>query len=162
MNGSPEPTFRISDEQKFEALKLRYEDHVELSRYLTTLDFQIFGGYITLQLLLGSWLGEHPPEAIAARIGIALINASLTVVAAALIHNDYKRKIEVVATLKNIATALRFSEPDAYITPGTLNAPTKFRAWRHWYFLGIISAFIGIMFLLFFGGGAIAPAVPKP
>ena len=59
MNDAARPPFKMSDDQKFEALKMRYEDHVELLRFMTTLDFKIFGGYMTLQLLVGSWLGEH-------------------------------------------------------------------------------------------------------
>ena len=162
MNDTPPSPFKMSDDQKFEALKMRYEDHVELLRYMTTLDFQIFGGYITLQLLVGSWLGEHAPDATAARVGIAIIDAALAIVAAALIHNDYMRRTEVVATLKNIATALCFTEPGAYLAGIPLNAPTTFRAWRHWYWLGIFVAFCGIFVLLFFGFAHAATGTPKP
>ena len=154
-----QPAFTLGDEQKFEALKMRYKDQVELLRYMTTLDFRIFGGYITLQLLLGSWLSQHSPAAFSARIGVAAIDLALTIVATALLHNEFKLRTEVVATLKNIAVALRFSEEDVYITPGTLNAPTKFRAWRHWYLLGIVVAFCGIVFLLFSDAFA-APTAP--
>lgn len=162
MNKPTQIPFTLSDDQKFEALKMRYEDHVELLRFMTALDFQIFGGYITLQLLVGSWLGEHAPDTTVARVGIAIIDAALTLVAAALIHNNYMRRTEVVATLKNIATALCFNESGTYLTGRALNAPTAFRAWRHWYWLGIFVAFVGILLLLFVGFGQGAPVTPKP
>ena len=158
----PQPAFSLSNDQKFDALKMRYEDQVKLLRYMTTLDFRIFGGYITLQLLLGSWLSQHPPAALSGRIGIAAIDLALMVVATVFLNNDYKRRTEVVATLKNIAVALRFSEENAYITPGALNATMKFRAWRFWYLFGIIVAFGGIMFLLFSGSFAIPTSTPLP
>jgi len=141
---------------------MRYEDQVELLRFMTALDFQIFGGYITLQLLVGSWLGEHAPAATAACIGIAIIDAALAIVAAALIHNDYMRRTEVVATLKNIATALRFTEAGAYLPEIPLNPTTKLRAWRCWYWLGILFAFAGIIVLLFGGFSQAISGTPKP
>ena len=142
------PAFPLTDEQKFGALKMRYKDQVKLLRYMTTLDFKIFGGYITLQILLGAWLSTYPPATLIACAGIATIDLALTIVGAVFLENDYKRRAEVAATLKNIAVALRFSEDDAYITPGPLNVSTKSRAWRHWYRLGLLLAFSGIILLL--------------
>jgi hypothetical protein len=142
------PAFPLTDEQKFDALKMRYKDQVKLLRYMTTLDFRIFGGYITLQILLGAWLGAHPPGKPMACAGIAAIDLALAIVAAVFLENDYKRRTEVAATLKNIAVALRFSEDDAYLRPGPLNVSTRSRAWRHWYRLGLFLAFFGIVLLL--------------
>jgi hypothetical protein len=144
----PAPAFPLTDEQKFDALKMRYKDQVKLLRYMTTLDFKIFGGYITLQILLAAWLGTHPPAALLACIGIAAVDLALAIVAAVFLENDYKRRTEVAATLKNIAVALRFSEDDAYIAPGPLNVAGKIRAWRHWYRLGLFLALSGIILLL--------------
>ena len=158
----PQPAFSLSDEQKFEALKMRYQDQVKLLRYMTTLDFRIFGGYITLQLLLGCWLSQHPPAVLSGRIGIAAIDLALMVVATVFLTNNYKRRAEVGATLKNITVALRFSEEDAYITPGALNATIGFRAWRYWSLFGIVAAFSGIMLLLFSGSFPIPTSTPLP
>ncbi len=44
----------LTEEHKFEALKLKYTDHVELLRFITKLDVQLFSGYITIQLALGA------------------------------------------------------------------------------------------------------------
>jgi hypothetical protein len=49
----------LNHEEKFEALKMLHDNQAELLRFMTALDFKIFGGYITLQLALGSWLAEH-------------------------------------------------------------------------------------------------------
>ena len=51
MNDTPPSPFKMSDDQKFEALKMRYEDHVELLRYMTTLDFQSHGQSVRVTAL---------------------------------------------------------------------------------------------------------------
>jgi hypothetical protein len=127
------------------------EDHAELLRFISTLDFKIFGGYITLQLGLGSWLAEHRPSVVEAQIGVAIIDGTLTIIAAALIYNNFRRRTEIVKTLRNVNEALFFNEKGAYLPGEPLLAPTVFRPWRWWYTGGIVIAYIGIILILFRG-----------
>ena len=141
----------LTSEQKFEALKLRYDDHVELLRFITKLDVQIFSGYITLQLALGAWLATNTPEDILSKIGITLIDLTLGTIAGKVLHNDYLRRKEVVAIIRNLCEALRYRKVGYYVPDKAIDIDTQARAWWQWYLLGIISAVIGII-LITFGG----------
>ncbi|MBI5386511.1 MAG: hypothetical protein HZA90_17720 [Verrucomicrobia bacterium] len=152
MNESTKQALPLKPEQKFEALKMLHDNQAELLRFMTTLDFRIFGGYITLQLILGSWLAEHRPDTTASQAGVAIIDGALALIAAALIYNSYKRRAEVAATFKNINAALCFTEVGAYLpSEPLLSSTSKFRAWRWWYMFGIVVAYVGIVLLLFGG-----------
>ena len=140
---------KLTGQQKFEALKLRYKDQVELLRFMTKLDFQIFGGYTTLQLALGSWLSQHTIAVPLAKVGILLVDLALALIAGILLYNDFRRRKEVVSTIKNINAALGYSEPNVYLEGKVLNAETAFRPWAHFYILGVIVCFLGIILLIF-------------
>ena len=131
MNEPIKHPIALNEDRKFEALKMLHDNHAELMRFMATLDYKIFGGYISLQLLLGSWLAEHHPATRFSRIGIMIIDGSLALVAAALIFNDFKRRKEVANTFNNINAALGFTQHGAYVSTGPLLAPRiKYRAWR--------------------------------
>ncbi len=139
----------LSEEQKFGALKLRYNDHVELLRSMTKLDVQIFIGYITLQLGLGAWLATNRPEDPFARFGILLIDIVLAVIASKLLYNDYLRRKEVVSIIKNINEALGYDKSGIYLDDKPINVPTVTRPWWKWFLYGIISGVVGIVMVLF-------------
>ncbi len=129
---------------EFEALKLRYEDHVELLRTLTALDLQIFTGYITVQVVLGGWLTQYPVRDILLKIGLVLIDLTLSGVAGWLLYNNYKRRTEVVGTIKNLNDALGFTKPDIYLQGKAINAPTTFRPWVYGYLVGVVAGAVGV------------------
>jgi hypothetical protein len=141
----------LTQQQRFEALKMRYEDQVKLLRFMTKLDAQIFGVYFTLQLAFGSFLVRlAPPPYFGSRIGIATIDFTLALIAFIFLHNNFRRRKEAGATLKNVMTAIGFYEAGIYLsTP--LNAASKYRAWGPWYVAGIVLAFAGVMLVLFTG-----------
>ena len=141
----------LTDEQKFDALKLRYNDHVELLRFITKLDVQIFSGYITLQLALGAWLATNRPEDLISKIGIILIDFTLGTIAAKLLYNDYLRRKEIVAILRNLCEALGFRKTGYYLPDKAIDIDTQSRTWWWWYLLGIISGVVGIIFITFGG-----------
>ena len=139
----------LSEEQKFEALKLRYNDHVELLRSMTKLDVQIFIGYITLQLGLGAWLATNRPEDHFARFGTLLIDIVLAAIASKLLYNDYLRRKEVVSIIKNINETLGFDKSGIYLDDKPINVQTVTRPWWKWFLYGIISCVVGIVMVLF-------------
>ncbi len=144
----------LTEEQKFEALKLRYTDHVELLRSITKLDVQLFSGYITIQLALGAWLASHPIDGNWPKIGIILIDIVLAVIASKLLWNDYKRREEVVGIIKNINEALNFNKIGAYLPDIPINVKTETRPWHKWFFVGITVGVLGII-MVTFGGIAV-------
>jgi hypothetical protein len=105
----------IYKEHRFEAAKIRYENQTDLLKRLTELDLRIFTGYITIQLLLGSWFSVHPLTSLIAKIGLMLIDIVLAVIAGALLYNTSRRRLEVVETLKNLSEAFGFSTEGVYI-----------------------------------------------
>jgi hypothetical protein len=139
----------LTQPQRFEALKMRYEDQVKLLRFMTQLDAQVFGVYFTLQLALGSFLARPAlPPHLGVKIGLATIDFTVALIAFIFLHNNFHRRKEIGAALKNVMTALGFYEPGVFLsTP--LNAPSKYRAWGPWYVVGVALAFAGVMLVLF-------------
>jgi hypothetical protein len=141
----------LTPDQQFEALKLRYEDHVELLRFMTKLDMEIFGAYITLQLALGSFLARmSTPLHTSAKIGICIIDLTLAFIAVIFLRNNFYRRKEAVATLTNVMSALGYDQPGVF-GQAALNPPYRFRPWAPWYFVGVSIAFAGVVLLLFGG-----------
>ena len=134
---------------EFEALKLRYEDQVALLRTLTTIDWQVFTSYITVQIVLGSWIIQHPIDSIFLKAGLAIIDFTLASITGWLLFNNYKRRIEVVGTVKNLNEALGFTKPDIYIPDKAINPPTIFRPWVYGYIVGVITGALGIALIIF-------------
>ena len=140
--------FTLSPEQRFEALRVRFEDQTRLLTTMTEFDLRIFGGYITVQLALGGWLGEHPPT-VRAAIGIALIDLAMAVIAGVLLRYNALRRTEVVATLTNVMDALEFSRPGAYLPERPLNASYEVRRWAPLFYLGVIAGYVGLLLVMF-------------
>lgn len=115
--------------KEFEALKMRYDDQVALLRFMTTFDFQIFGGFITLQAAVGSWLASHPIGSIWAQLGILVIDAVAVLLSLKLLHNQHLRRQEVQATIGNINDALGFNESGVYLEGRSLNPSYGRRLW---------------------------------
>jgi hypothetical protein len=134
----------LDPKEKFEALKMRYEDHVELLRFMTKLDLEIFGGFMTVQVVAAGFLAAHPPKFGWAVGGFLLADFALAVVACVLLRNNALRRKEAVGTLKNILAILGFSTPGAFAEGVTVNAVGDFRLWGPWYIAGVVIAYVGV------------------
>lgn len=134
---------------EFDALKLRYEDQVELLRYLTQFDFRIFTAFFAVQLALGGWLAAHSAPTQAVQCGLATIDVVLAALSVKLLHNQQCRRKEVQATIKNINAAFGFNEIGVYLEGQALNPDYERRAWFKWYALGVVVATIGLLIILF-------------
>ena len=136
---------------EFEALRCRFENQTEQLYRMTLIDLRIFTGYITLQLALGAWTATHHAAigSLTVRVGLLIIDLALAVIAAALLYNNYRRRTEVVGTVKNCNKALGYEDEGVYLEGSPLNAHTKFRPWAGWYFAGIVAGFTGVAMVLF-------------
>jgi hypothetical protein len=139
----------LTPEQRFEAALARFQDHTEVLRAMTGFDLQIFGGYITVQLALGAWLGEHPPQEWRHALGLFVVDVVLSALAAKLLFNNYMRRKEVVASLGRVLEFLQFRQAGEYLPEKTLDVPTVFRPWWWWYMVGVAFGFIGVAVLIF-------------
>jgi hypothetical protein len=152
------PTITLSDEQKFQAMLVRFQDHTETLRTMSTIDLQVFGGYITLQLALSAWLAEHSPTTVGAHLGIFLVDLALAGLSAKLLYNSYIRRKEVLESLTNILMVLRFRINDFYLSGTSLDSKTKFRPWWYWYLVGIGVGVIGVNLVLWGSPGTFPKA----
>lgn len=144
----------LSQDQLFQALIARFQDHTELLRSLTVLDLQVMGGFMALQLGLAAWLIDHTPQTQLVRFGLLGITAMLTVLAVKLFYNSYQRRKEVVASLTNTKTALRFGDSDVYLAGKPLDTDTIFRAWSHWYICACVITSLAVSAMILWGGFA--------
>jgi hypothetical protein len=135
----------LDPSQRFEALKMRYEDHVELLRYMTGLDLKLFSGVMTIQVALGSWLATKPIESTTTVIVLLALDGIIAGFGAVLLRNNALRRKEAVETLKNINLAFGFTTRGFYLADRAINATGKFRLWGPWYMAGIVIAFIGLV-----------------
>jgi len=136
---------------EFKALCLRYNDHVELMREMTRTDIKMLFGYITLQLLVAGWLVNEQIESLTIKIGLFIIDFSLAFITTRFLYNNYRRRQEVVNTLKNINDALGFNQKDIYLKDAAINSPTKFRPYFAWFLIGVFSSLLGLLLILFIG-----------
>lgn len=131
--------------QKFEALKMRYEDHVELLRMMTGLDLSLFSGVMTVQLALGGWLASNPISSWAALVLVLALDFIVAFIAGVLLRNNKLRRLEAVGTLKNVMVALGFYRPGFFVDGIAINAPSTTRLWGPWYMGGVLIGYVGVV-----------------
>ena len=115
---------------------------------MTGIDLKIFISFMTFQLLLGSFLSQTNLNIIG-KTGFIFIDISISIICVNLLRNNYKRRIEVVGTIKNCNEYLGFGTKDVYIENKELNASTKFRPWFWLYMVAIGVSCAGVIILMF-------------
>lgn len=143
---------------EFEALKLRYEDHVHLLRVLTQIEQRITVWIVTIQILLAAWLSEHPISERVALGGIVLADGSLLFIGIALLRRHSLRRQEVITTVRNINDALGYNSKDVYLSGRAINAATSTRRLFPFYVGVIIISFVGAIIVAL---GSIPPPVSQ-
>jgi len=88
----------VEKKDEFNAVKLRFKDQSELLHRLTLIDLRLFIGYLTIQMLAGSWLIANIDKIdfIVPKLGLLLIDISLTFVVLALLYQQRVRRKEVI------------------------------------------------------------------
>ena len=135
-------------------LTAKYLDICEDLRFRKTYDFKVMSGFITLNLVLAAWLTNNPLQGIYLKVGFAIFMFGLSAIACALFYENYRRRNVVVATLKNINTALEFNKAGAYGLSEPINTTENVHIrWIKWYCLTVLFFFCATMFIVF--GGSI-------
>ena len=134
--------------REFDALKLRYEDQVQLLRTLTGIDHRLVTAFFTLQLALGAWLVSQSSIAPRLQWGLAVIDISVAAIFIKLLHNNHSRRQEVASTIANVNEALGFNEPDAYLEGRALNPAYERRYWFKWYVAAVAISTVGVVLAL--------------
>lgn len=141
--------FERNPNQKFQAVIVRFQDHVEMLRGLTRIDLQLLFGYMTLEFAFGSWLVKNPLEDTATRIGLIGLNSTLFFMAIKLMYNNYRRRSEVVSSLKNVLDYLGFRSEGVYLKNKALDAESKYRPWWWWYVIGCFVTYLSTSYIIF-------------
>ena len=110
--------------KEFEALALRYEDHVELLRTLTQIDLRLTTALVTIQFVLCGFIATQTSISLAPRFGLIIVDIAVCSLVCRLLYLNYVRRREAVATLKNINCALGFLEKGIYLYDKAIN-PSK-------------------------------------
>ncbi|GAB3959144.1 hypothetical protein GCM10028805_54700 [Spirosoma harenae] len=134
---------------EFESVKYRHEDQVRLLQLMGQVDLQLFSGYLTIQLAFGSFLIQQNVGSIYIRIGLLMVEFTVALLCLVLMRNNYLRRKEVVATIKNCNEALGLTQAGTILPDRAINANTRFRPWFGWYTLGVVISFLGIVMILF-------------
>ena len=107
-------------------------------------------GFITLNFVVAAWLTQNPLQGLYPKIRFAIFMFGLSAIACALFYENYRRRNVVVATLKNINTALEFNKAGAYGLTEPVNTVENVHIrWIRWYCLTILFFFCATMFIVF-------------
>jgi hypothetical protein len=139
----------LDDTQKFEALKLRYEDQVVLLRTLTEIDHRLVTAFFTLQLALGGWLATSEKLLAHLQIGITVLDLGIAAIFLVLLSHNHKRRQEVASTIENINDALGFEKKDKYLVGKSINPKHERRYWLPWYIVGVVLSTLGLLLVIY-------------
>jgi len=115
------------------------------------IDLRLFIGYLTMQMLAGSWFIANIDKvnSFIAKLGLILIDISLAVVALILLHRQKLRRKEVVNTIRNCNEALGYQDEGMYIEGKCIDDPEmKIRMWFSLYAIGIIASLLGFIIII--------------
>ena len=129
---------------KLEILRLGFDNQVSYLRMMSDVDLKIFFGYMTVQLILASWLAEHPLETLSLKGGILLIDFAFAILAINAFRVNQIRRKEAVRVLANLCEALGFTVEDALLPGKCIQASVPIRPWTWLYNVTAIVAVIGV------------------
>ena len=109
-------------DKDFEILKLRYEDQVALTRYMSMLELKVLFGYFASIAALVAWLTTKTNEKLSSVGYLAAIVVVVTVCVVLYFCQMKCRRNEAVQTIKNLNEALGLNENGRFIRNKTINA----------------------------------------
>ena len=115
------------DDNKLAILKLRYEDQVELLRYLSSLELKVIFGYFTVVAAINAWLITKAPAAFSGQVVLSFIIGISTVCIVFYLYTQKRRRDEAVKTILNINEAFGLYEIGKFIENKSINPPCKYR-----------------------------------
>lgn len=140
---------KLTEANKFEAIKYRHEDQAKYLQYLISMDFKVFSSYLTLQMLFGGFLIQQSITDCYFKLGLLLVDLPFPILTYFFIKNNCLRRLEVIKTIKNCNEFLGFEREGAYLKDKVINAKNDIKPWDFLYRMGVITAFIGVVLILF-------------
>ena len=107
----------LTPDNKFEALKVRYEEQAELLKFMKQNEFRLLFGYLTVQLVLSGWVTKSVINpGIISLIGITLVNLAIAISITVMLIDYKRRREEIITTIKTIMEVFGFYE--AFVDQG--------------------------------------------
>jgi hypothetical protein len=141
---------RLYESNPFEAAKLRYQTQTDVLARLTELDLRVFTGYITIQLLFGSWFSVHPLTSVVTKLGLMSIDIVIAVIAIVFLYYSYQRRLQARSSVRNLSEAFGFTIEGAYLDGKAIETIGKTPNWVWWYISGVLVGVLGVVLILFF------------
>lgn len=159
----------FAKERRYDTLVLRFKDQSELLHRMTLIDLRIFSAYMAVQLALGAWITQYPPQSAGSPglkpllllLGLLVSDGCIAFVAARLLWQSTRRRREAVATMQNVCAALGLYRRDFFATGITINAeplrpeatatglrqrrPPFLLPWGPWYIRGVTVTYAGVV-----------------
>lgn len=133
---------------KKEILKTAYELQTRYLQWLSEIDFKIFTGFLTIQLVFAGWLSQYPPTSAVVGTGLLIVDGSMASLACALLLKNQKRRVQEVEKLANIYDALEFSKEGVYLPNKQLSGRPESRPSLWLNIIAIIASLVGVFILI--------------
>jgi len=138
----------LNESQRFEAVKYRHEDQVNTLQFIKNVDIKLFSSFITLQLVFCGFIATSKLASFS-KIGLFIVDMSLAIVCSSQLWHNYRRRKELVKTIKNCNEALGYETENLYLENATLNAKTTFRPWIAWNIAAVLISIVGAALIIF-------------
>ena len=157
---------KLDDQQKFDAIIYRHQDQAQLSQKLTDIDLKIFFGFITIQILLGSFIIvniQKIQETVFANYGIMIMDFVFMITCLIFLKHNKNRRREVIEVLINCNEFLKYEKTDYYLKDKSINrgkrdSPKERGNFRDYYvnnrfilayYIGTIGTTLGVILILY-------------
>jgi hypothetical protein len=130
----------MTDEQRFEALKLTAAEEATNLRFETTTAHTLVTAFATLELALAAWVVNSHGLTDCARYLLLALNAAFGVIIGRLIFLNYQRREGIAHTLDQVVSALDLRRSGAYL-PGQVVWHGEFKSPWKWWYIGLIALF---------------------
>jgi hypothetical protein len=149
----------IYEGNEFEVLKVRYAEQAAHIRDLNQYEMRLFGGFISIQLLLASWFAAHPISDSWSKVGILLVDSAMLLVCLQILTAVRGRRIEIRDTIININEAFGLYVSGIYLKGKSINPQPPAKRNFIWFNVGCWVAFAGVVITLFM---PLAPVTTPP
>ena len=138
----------LDQRRKCQILETRYKEQAANLRDLNQYDFRLFGGFLTVQLVVAGWFAAHPSSIFVA-VGLFLIDLALLAVCIRIMWIHRQRRNEIRETIIRINEAFELYTPDIYLRDKAINPPPKESAGFIWPAVACGVGVVGVAIALF-------------
>ena len=141
----------VYEDNRREILETRYKEQAAHIRDMNQYDLRVFGGFLTIQLVLASWIVAHPINSIYGTFSVLAIDSALLVVCLKFIAANRRRRDEIRTTILNINEAFGLYAKDIYLPGKAINPPAPPASRFIWFHVGCWVGFLGVVLALLGG-----------